>query len=101
MTAGVRYLVAPSAQVDVREIVDYVADRSPQNAIKVVQRLYDEFDRIADLPGIGHTREELKDDTLRVTTVYNYLIIYDPTRKPLEILRVVHGARELWPIRRR
>ena len=44
---------------------------------------------------VGHTRWELGDDSLRVVSIYRFLVIYDPTRRPLEILRVVHGARDL------
>jgi len=47
------------------------------------------------LPQLGHAREELGDDRARVVTVTGLLVIYDPTLKPLTILRVVHAARDL------
>ena len=90
-----RYVVAPAAQRDIRAIYNFIEDQSEKNAAKVVRALYDEFDTIADMPGIGHTRPGLHDDTLRVIAVYKYLVIYDPTSKPLQILRVIHGARDL------
>ena len=40
-------------------------------------------------------REELRDDAARVIEVSGVLVIYDPTLKPLTILRVIHGARNL------
>jgi antitoxin ParD1/3/4/toxin ParE1/3/4 len=51
--------------------------------------------RLADFPGIGRARSDLSDETLRVWAVYSYLIIYRPDTKPLQVLRVIHGAREL------
>ena len=44
---------------------------------------------------MGHVREELRDEAARVIEVSGVLVIYDPTLKPLTILRVVHGARNL------
>jgi plasmid stabilization system protein ParE len=39
--------------------------------------------------------EELGDDAARVIAISSVLVIYDPTLKPLTILRVIHGARNL------
>ena len=47
------------------------------------------------LPKLGHVREELHDDHALVLPVSGVLVIYDPTLKPLTILRVVHAARNL------
>jgi toxin ParE1/3/4 len=85
----------PAAQEDIREIVDYIVSQSPPNTARVVRKLYDQFERLAQFPGIGHTRRELRDDTPRVVAVFSFLVIYDPRPRPLEILRVVRGARQL------
>lgn len=53
------------------------------------------FVRLAEWPGIGHERTDLADETLRVWTLQSYLIIYRPTSRPLEIVRVVSGYRDL------
>jgi len=95
------YVVSPSAQDDIRGIADHIAHDSIKNAEKVVSRLYAQFERLAEFPGLGHTRAELKDDTLRVISVYKYLVIYDGSVRPIQILRVVHGARNLHWIRPR
>jgi len=95
------YVVMPAAQEDIREIVDYIAEQSPQNAAKVIRKLYDQFERLAEFPGIGHIRRELRDDNLGVVAVYSFLVIYDPKALPLQILRVVRGARQLRWIRPR
>jgi len=54
----------------------------------------DEFRRLVKMPRLGHPREEIADEAARVTHVSGILVIYDPTLKPLTILRVVHAARE-------
>jgi len=35
------------------------------------------------------------DKPVRFWSVYKYLIVYRPERKPLEILRIIHGMRDL------
>jgi antitoxin ParD1/3/4/toxin ParE1/3/4 len=44
---------------------------------------------------MGHTRPELHNDLLRVVSVYRFLIIYDASRRPVQIIRVIHGAMDL------
>ena len=90
-----RYRVAPEALSDIDQIMLYIARDSTQNALKVWERLEDAFGRLGEYPGLGHTREDLRDDTARVFPVYNYLIIYDSAVRPVLILRVVHGSRDL------
>jgi plasmid stabilization system protein ParE len=45
---------------------------------------------------LGHRREDLtaRADVL-FWPVYSYLIIYRPGRRPIEILRVLHGKRDV------
>jgi toxin ParE1/3/4 len=91
------YQLTIAARDDIREIVRYIRDtqRSPQNALLVAQRLKAKFRKLVRLPQLGHPREELHDPAARVVFVSGLLVIYDPTIKPLTILRVVHGARDL------
>ena len=51
--------------------------------------------KLAKTPGIGHWREELTDKRHRFFTVYSYLIVYRTETKPLQIIRVLHAARDL------
>lgn len=51
--------------------------------------------RLAQMPGIGHVREDLADETLRFLPVRSYLIIYRPDARPIQIVRVVSGYRDI------
>ena len=44
---------------------------------------------------MGHHREDLADARHRFWTVYSYIIAYRDQTKPLEIIAIVHGARQL------
>ena len=53
--------------------------------------------RLAETPGLGHVREDLAaiDPALRFWPVYSYLIVYRAETAPLEVVRVLHGARDV------
>lgn len=96
-----RYLLTLPASQDIDEILDYISTQSVQTAITVAQRLENTFQRIAEMPGIGHERPELKDPHVRVLAESGYLLIYDPSLCPVHILRVVRGSRNLKSIQPR
>jgi toxin ParE1/3/4 len=64
-------------------------------------QLFDEkLKLLADFPGMGAMREDLG-PSIRTFPVGNYLIIYRPMKSGIELLRVVHGARDLRRLFRR
>jgi toxin ParE1/3/4 len=81
---------------DVREIWDYIATRdSAEAADHVTAEITSQFEKIADMPGIGHRRYEIKSRSYRVCSVFSYLIIYRVKGRTVFISRVVHGRRDL------
>jgi toxin ParE1/3/4 len=57
--------------------------------------IYDAVGRLAETPGIGHTRQDLTDRPVKFWSVYSYLIVYDSESRPLTIVAVLHGARDV------
>ena len=90
-----RIKVTRRARLDLLAIWEYIAKDSATAADRVVAEIRAEFQKLAAMPGIGHGRPDLKDQRLRVWRVYSYLIIYYPDEKPIQILRVVSGYRNL------
>ena len=90
-----RFVLTPQARADLLEIWNYIAEDSPENADRVLERLYAAFTRLAETPGMGHHREDLADARHRFWTVYSYVIAYRDQTRPLEIIAIVHGARQL------
>ena len=91
-----RYLISPAAKSDLIEIRDYLATQGSRRvAARVLRELRDAMQRLADMPGIGHLRLDLADEVLRFYRVYKYLIVYRPDSKPVAIVRVLHGARDV------
>ena len=83
-----RFILTPRAKQDVNDIWDYIADDN-------IGALASAMVKLAKTPGIGHWREELTDKRHRFFPVYSYLIVYRTETKPLQIIRVLHAARDL------
>ena len=90
-----RFILTKPAADDVRQILDYIRERSPQGAQKVRMELRRAMELLASFPGFGHLREDVTDEPIRFWCVYSYSIAYRPDTKPLQIIRVIHGARDL------
>ena len=89
------FVLTPQARADLLEIWNYIAEDSPENADRILERLYAAFTRLAETPRIGHHREDLADARHRFWTVYSYVIAYRDQIRPLQIIAIVHGARQL------
>lgn len=85
-----------AAAEDLKEIWDYVADRSgPRAAIKLVSEILDAFDDLALAPGMGHERPDVRDREYRFCHVHSHVIAYRFDHQAIRIGRVVHGSRDL------
>ena len=50
---------------------------------------------LAKNPQLGHRRPDLTDKPVRFWPEGPYMIVYDSGPRPIEIVRVIHGARDL------
>ena len=90
-----RFIFTEGAETQLLEILDYLADESESAAVRVRDAIYDAVGKLAERPGIGHTRKDLTDRPLKFWSVYSYLVVYDPASRPLTIVAVLHGARDV------
>ena len=92
-----RYVLSPEAVSDLDEIWDhYAVDlENPDAADHVRDELFDAFRRLGRTPGMGHFRSDLSAEPLCFWAVRKYLIIYRREKRPIEIVRVIHGSRDL------
>jgi toxin ParE1/3/4 len=89
-----RIVVRPRASVDLAEIWAFIAEDSIKHADKFAALIDDHFRALARRPHIGRSRPELAPD-LRSFPVGQYVIFYLPLPKGVEIVRVLHGARDI------
>ena len=89
-----RLIVAREARQDMLAIWEFIAADSPQAADSITQLFEREFLAIHEHPGIGPSRDELQPG-LRSLPVGSYLIFYRVMKDRVQVLRVIHGARDL------
>lgn len=89
------FIVSKQALLDLDEIWFYIANDNPHVANKVEDEIKTKFQLLAENPFIGHSHPGFNHKHLRCIGVYSYLIIYHPEAKPLEIIRVLSGYRDM------
>ncbi len=89
-----RVLRKPLARADLLDIWNYVADDSPAKADRLLDTINKRCQTLARFPKMGRARNELG-PSLRSFSVGNYVIFYREISKDIEIIRVVHGARDI------
>jgi plasmid stabilization system protein ParE len=90
-----RFRLTPEARADIQEILLDVAADSPDAAERLRSEFYEALQRLGRSPGIGHFHEELLDRRYRFWNFYSYVVCYAWRKQPIQIIAVVHGARDL------
>jgi plasmid stabilization system protein ParE len=90
-----RYILSPEAGLDLLNIWRYVGNEaSHETADRVESVILEKIIYLAG-PGGGHSRKDLTDEPVRFFAVYSYLIAYLPETKPLQVVAILRGQREL------
>lgn len=80
---------------DLRELHAYIARDSETYASGFVERIILAADRLADHPKVGRIVPETNDEHVRELLYQRYRIIYRIKEDRIEMLSVIHGARDL------
>ena len=92
------YTLTRLAKSDVFRIWSYIARDSVGAADRVEQAVYDACASLARDPLLGHPRQDFTDRTVRFWTLVrypNYTVVYRPEKKPLQVVAVLHGKRNI------
>ena len=85
------------AKLDIAQIYDRItADTGIASADKFIERVFHVVDLLADTSGMGRVRDDLAGEP-RSHPVPPWVIIYDPlpNGQGVEVLRVIHGHRDI------
>ena|SRR5438132_825703 len=82
------------AETDLAEILDYVEERNPQAAEQLARAIDERCTLLSQLPLLGRMRQELGPG-LRSVVIEQYVLFYRVTATAVEILRIVHGKRDI------
>lgn len=84
----------PLALQDLDEIWDYVAQDNPDAADRLIDAIEEKCRLLADYPKLGTNCDNLHPN-LRFLAIGKYLLFYLPLENGIELVRVLHGARDL------
>lgn len=87
-------LFTPLAEQDLRDIWDYTAESGVERADQLLDLIFQKCQTLAAYPEMGRARHELLVN-LRSFGVKNYVLFYQPITDGIEVLRVLHGARDI------
>jgi toxin ParE1/3/4 len=87
-------LKRPLAEADLDDIWWYIAQDNPDAADRLLDKIEEQCQALAQFPNMGINRDELM-PTLRSFPIGNYLLFYLPTDDGVEIVRVLSGMRDI------
>jgi toxin ParE1/3/4 len=82
------------AEEDLIGIWIYIAQDNPEAANRVLDDIEQRFHALADNPLMGRLRPDIAPE-LHYFAVGSYLILYRTVEDGIQIVRVIHGARDL------
>ncbi len=93
-----KYQFTPQALGDLSHIWSFIARDNSEAANRLEAAVFRACDLLAESPLAGQIRADLTPRPLRFWLVQpysNYLVVYDPETKPLQVIRILHGARDI------
>lgn len=91
----VHLVFAPSAITDARDILATLVEKAGQPvATAYFDRFQSTFERLATFPLSGSSRPRLG-AAIRIAVVRPYVVIYRATSDTVEVLRILHGRRDI------
>jgi toxin ParE1/3/4 len=89
------FVLSPDALQDLQDIWDFIASGNVVAADKLEDKFFDAFEMLAKHPRMGHVRPDLTERDVRFWPVGEYLIVYRGLPAPLQVVAVLHGARDV------
>jgi len=90
-----RIRLTPQARSDLELVYQYLFDRSPTGAGKVLAAIHDALNLLAEHPRAAQTTEH-QDIRAAVVRHYPYRIFYTVSVDAIDILHIRHTSRRAW-----
>jgi toxin ParE1/3/4 len=84
------------AEADLDQITDYYSATSPAAGLRVLNAIEARCRQLANHPRMGRARGDLAPG-VRSSAVHQYVIFFLATDGGIDVLRVLHGARDIGP----
>ena len=86
---------SPTAENDLNEIIDYIAQDSLEYALSFYERISEKVESLTQFTKMGRKVPELDDPNIRELILRNYRLIYRILGDKVQIIRLFHGSRIL------
>lgn len=83
-----------SAVKDLDELCTYIATDSEEYARNIARRIFNNIETVSTFPYSGRVVPEFNNDMVREKILLNYRIIYRIYEDKMEIVRIIHHARD-------
>ena len=92
-----RYLsyYSREARRDLLAIWEFIAQGDLDAADRIEREIEEAVILLSSHPELGHVRRDLTSKPVRFWAIYSCLILYDPTARPLEVVRILSGYRDI------
>ncbi len=87
-------LLSPEAESDLDAIAAYISADNPPAARRLLSSFRATFEVLAATPGVGRGRDDIRPGP-RSFPVGEYLVFFRETRGAIELVRVLHGRRDV------
>jgi plasmid stabilization system protein ParE len=92
------FRLTPRAINDLEAIWNFIGEDNPDAADDVLSAIFDSCESLMRHPLLGAKRAEVTSLPVRfwaVTRFSNYIVVYRPDAKPLQVVAVLHGRRDI------
>jgi len=87
------FRLRPQAEADLEDIALYIAEDNVQAARRWIEDMHALCQQLGEMPAMGVAKPSIRPG-LRMLPAGSYLILYQEVDKGVEIVRVIHGARQ-------
>lgn len=91
-------VITEEAEADLEHIASYVAEQSPRSALMLVRGLREKCGSLADAPRGYPLVPRYEHKGVRRRPFGNYLIFYRVGANAIEVIHILHGARDYEPL---
>jgi toxin ParE1/3/4 len=92
---ALRLIIAPTAERDLTDVLEFISQDSVSAAHKTVLRIERTIDRLLERPFLGPLVVTPRRIGLRKMTVSPYIVFYRLAEDELQIVRLLHSSRDL------
>ena len=89
-----RLIYSPQSEEDLLEIASYICQDNTAAAERWLERIAETLKLLSEMPAAGRLRPRLAPN-LRSFPIGNYVLFYHPLSDGIQLVRVLHGARNI------